>query len=145
MRVSFRWAAIAACVFAILACTGLQAQSTSLTIAPTGYITAGLGRTLQFTAFLGSNTSQPDTNVTWSIGRPGMNNGLGSISSAGLYTAPTLMPSGGQVQINATDSATGISNFTFVYLLPAGPTLTGVTPSPIPTGTVTVTIQGSGF
>ena len=114
-----------------------------MTIAPTGYITVGVGGTRQFTAYLGTNTTTPDTDVTWSVGRPGMNTGLGTVSPAGLYTAPAVLPGNTQIQITATSTTTpGLSAVTYLYLLAAGPAITAVSPDPIPTRTVTLTISG---
>lgn len=141
MRVEIKnAAAIAALVFAIFTCNNVYGQSISVT--PTGYVTVGLGATRQFTAKV---TGLTNSSITWRVGRAG-STGLGTISSAGLYTAPATMPSNGQVQITATSvSNPTVSGSTFLYLLPAGPTITSVTPNPIPTGTITVTLQGTGF
>src|SRR5579871_3646827 len=102
------------------------ADSPGIAIAPTGYITVGLGGTKQFVATV-TGMSGMSTAVTWSVGRPGMNAGLGSISAQGLYTAPTAMPSNGQIQITATSAANPkISAVTFLYLLAPGPVITQV-------------------
>ena len=123
----------------------LAADATGIKIAPTGYITVGVGGTKQFTATV-TGMSGMTTAVNWSVGRPGLNTGLGTISSAGLYTAPAVLPSNTQIQITATSVANSkISAITFLYLLPNGPTVTGVSPNPVPVGTDKVTISGSGF
>lgn len=120
------------------------AGAQTVTVQPSGYITAPLGGTVQFSATV---TGASNQNVTWSIPANGKrSSAYGSITSTGLYTAPTTMPSGGNVEVLATSqansSATGMQ---FVYLLQPGPTISGVTPNPLPTGTVNVTISGSGF
>src|SRR5437879_12758533 len=62
-----------------------------------------LGNQVTFTAAV-TNTS--DTAVSWSInGVPGGNATLGTITSAGLYTAPVDMPSPATVQVTATSHA----------------------------------------
>jgi len=62
-----------------------------------------LGNQATFTATV-TNTS--DTAVSWSInGVPGGNATLGTITSAGVYTAPVDMPSPATVQVTATSHA----------------------------------------
>lgn len=120
------------------------ASAQTVSVAPTGYVTAPLGGTVQFTAKVTGSTNQ---NVTWSIpanGRKSTANG--TISASGLYTAPPTMTASGQVEILATSQANSSSTgMQFVYLLAAGPTINSVTPSPLNPGTTTVTINGSGF
>ncbi len=125
--------------------TMLAADATGVKIAPTGYITVGVGGTKQFTATV-TGMSGVNTAVNWSVGRPGLNTGLGSISSTGLYTAPSVLPSNTQIQITATLVATpSVSAVTYLYLLPTGPTITLVSPNPQTVGSFKVTIQGTGF
>src|SRR5207245_2552270 len=87
------------------------------------------------------------TAVTWSAGGAiGGNAKAGTITAAGLYTAPGTMPGQNPVQIIATSTAnSSVSALTYVNLLTPGPTISSVAPNPVPVGTVTVTIQGSGF
>ncbi len=128
---------------AISAVGMLQAASGSITVGPAGYITVGLGATRQFTATVSALTSSA---VTWSVGRPGLNAGLGTISAAGLYTAPSVLPSNTQIQITATSvSSPSITGITYLYLLGPGPKLTSVSPNPQIVGTNKVIIQGAGF
>jgi hypothetical protein len=62
-----------------------------------------LGQTQQFTATVTGNSN---TNVTWSVnGVGGGNSTVGTITSGGLYTAPTLAPSSPSVTIAATSQA----------------------------------------
>ena len=132
------------CCAAALAGSIMYAQT--ITIAPTGYITAGPGGTQQFTAVVTGDTMMGDT-VNWLAGgMAGGNATVGTISSAGLYTAPMSGPASGQVQITATLSGNSkISATTYIYILPGGPTITSVSPNPIPVGTDTITLTGSGF
>ena len=62
----------------------------------------------------------------------------GTITSSGLYTAPTAVPSRGMSEIIATSvanpSAVGYG-YGYVYDLGAGPTITSATPNPLYTGT----------
>src|SRR5262249_6820357 len=124
------------------------AGAQNIVISPSGYITVGLGGTKQFTASLSASMGSGTTDIAvkWTVGRPGLNTGLGTISSAGLYTAPTVLPSNTQVQITAASVATPtLSAVTYLYILPNGPTLPSVSPNPQPAGTTKVTLTGSGF
>jgi hypothetical protein len=59
-----------------------------------------LGNTLSFTATVQNAT---DTTVAWSVnGVPGGNATAGTISAAGVYTAPPDLPSPASVQVTAT-------------------------------------------
>ena len=134
-----------AAVPALWACGLLWGATPTIAIAPTGYITVGLGGAKQFTATV-SNPGDMPTGITWSVGRPGLNAGLGTISASGLYTAPSVMPSNGQIQITAALTANpSINAITFLYLLTPGPKLTSVTPNPQVVGTNQITVTGSGF
>jgi len=65
------------------------------------------GETAQFAAVLTpAPNSNPASSVTWSVSGPGCSGvGCGTITTAGLYTAPPLPPSPGQVTIRATPTA----------------------------------------
>lgn len=78
-------------------------------------------------------------------GKAGGNTTVGTVNSTGLYTAPSTIPANA-VQITAALTAnTRINASTYIYILPAGPTVSSVQPNPIPVGTVTLTVNGSGF
>jgi len=128
---------------AALACGILNAQTIS--IAPKGYIAVGPGGTQQFTAVITGDSTIGAT-VTWSAeGKIGGSSAWGTIGSTGLYATPVKLPSD-QVRITATLSGNSqISASTYIDVLPAGPTVTSVSPNPIPVGTDTLTITGSGF
>jgi len=125
-------------------CLPVLAAAQTVTVQPSGYVTAPLGGTVQFSATVTGSTNQ---NVTWSIPANGRKStAYGTITSSGLYTAPSTMPSGGNVEILATSQANSSSTgMQFVYLLNPGPTISGVTPNPLSPGSSTVTISGSGF
>src|SRR5260370_22932039 len=56
--------------------------------------------------FVATITNTTDTTVTWSVsGVPGGNATLGTITSAGAYTAPADLPSPATVQVTATSHA----------------------------------------
>jgi hypothetical protein len=73
-----------------------------ITIQP-GSATLFLGQTQQFQAIV-SGTS--NTSVNWSVnGVAGGNTTVGSISIAGLYTAPSILPASGTVTVTAVSAA----------------------------------------
>lgn len=119
------------------------AYSQTVTVNPTGYITVATGGTIQFSATVTGTTNQ---HVTWSLpGNSGSSTTFGAIDINGLYTAPAAIPSGG-VQVKATSLANSQwSGSQFIYVMPAGPTITSVAPTPLSVGSATVTINGSGF
>ena len=138
-----RRVAPAVCFAMVLSSGILHAQT--ITISPTGYITAGPGAKQQFKATV-SGDSMTTPTVVWSAGgKIGGNSTVGTIDTTGLYTAPMVMTPSGQVQITASISGTAISASTYIYLVPAGPPITSVSPNPIPVGTDTITVTGSGF
>jgi hypothetical protein len=118
----------------------------TVTIGPTGYLTAGPGGTQQFTAMVSGLTGDMKGDITWMAGgKAGGNTTAGTISATGLYTAPTTVPANA-VQITAALAANPrINASTYMYILPAGPTVSSILPNPIPVGTVTITVNGSGF
>jgi uncharacterized protein (DUF1800 family) len=80
-------------------------------------------------------------------GVQGGNSQVGTISAAGLYTAPALVPTPNTVTITATanghpDAAPG--KVTVAVLNPI-PILSSVTPSSITEGNTTITVNGSAF
>jgi len=127
---------------ALAAIGNLAAQSIAIT--PSGIPQVVVGGTVQFSAQV---TGLSSNAVAWySGGVKGGNSTAGTISSAGLYQAPTKLPGQNPVQITAISSVNSkISATTYVYLLGLGPTITAVSPNPISTGTITVTVQGSTF
>lgn len=75
------------------------AVSASVAVAPTN-ATTPVGSTVQFTATV---TGVDNTAVTWSVnGVAGGNSTVGTINSAGLYSAPTTQPNPATVAVTAT-------------------------------------------
>jgi uncharacterized protein (DUF1800 family) len=130
-------------LFTSLLAGALQAQT--ITITPKNPF-IGVGLTQQFTA---SVTGLGSNNVTWSLSGMGTNNPkLGTISATGLYTAPAVPPAQNPVSVLATGADGKTIGLTYVLVEPSGPTLTSISPNPIPIGphlTYTVTVTGSGF
>jgi hypothetical protein len=130
------------CFAATLAGGILSAQT--VTLAPTGYITSGPGATVQFTA-IQPGDGMMKAAVVWSVGGVGGNNTIyGTVSQTGLYAAPMVSPANPAI-VTATLSGTTISASSYVYLLPGGPTVTSVSPNPLPVGNDTITLTGTGF
>jgi len=124
---------------ALLAPNALIAQS--ITISP-GYTTVGVNGTVQYTATV---TGLANTAVTWSVsGVKGGNSTYGTITTGGLYTAPAKIPSNG-VTVSALGSDKKTSGIVYVAVEADGPSISAISPSPIPTGSYTVTITGTGF
>jgi uncharacterized protein (DUF1800 family) len=115
----------------------------TITLSPGGYVAPTIGTSVQFTATvknLASNT------VTWAAnGIVGGNSTAGTITQTGLYTAPMTIPVN-PVQVSARSTVdTTVVGSQYVYIVPVGPTITAVTPNPLPTGSYTMTVTGSGF
>ena len=77
-------------------------MNAAVTVAPIDSSTPA-GTTVQFTATV---TGTTNTAVTWSVnGVAGGNSTVGTISTAGLYTAPTAVPNPPTVVVTATSQA----------------------------------------
>jgi hypothetical protein len=125
----------------VLAGPRIFAQSVAVT-PNNASVVAGL--TLQYNATVSGLTN---TAVTWYAGGvAGGNATAGTISASGLYTAPAALPGQNPVQITARIVANNrLTGTTYVSILAAGPIITSVQPNPVPIGTITITILGSGF
>ena len=92
-----------------------------------------LGNTQQVTATV---TGTSNTAVTWSVsGVPGGNSTTGTISSAGLYTAPQDLPNPATVKIQATSEADSSASGTTVLTITSD---IGVTVATNPPGMLSV-------
>jgi hypothetical protein len=116
----------------ILAGGYLTAQT--VTISP-GYVNLPLGGTQQYTATVSGLTPQT---VTWSVTAGG-----GSITQSGLYTAPSKLPKNSVLITAAATANPQISSVVYVNPEKAGPTLTALSPNPLPVGTDTITFTAS--
>src|SRR5437016_1617034 len=93
---------VAMSVLGIVGCGSVSTIPVSVAISPTS-ATVGAGGTQQFTATV---TNTNNTAVTWQVnGVPGGNATAGTISSAGLYTAPAVVPSPATVTVKAVSQA----------------------------------------
>src|SRR5579871_2585877 len=103
----------------------------------------GVSTTLQYSATV---TGLASSSVTWLAGGvAGGNASVGTISSTGLYKAPSALPGQNPVTITAKGSDGKTTGSTYILIQPNGPTLTTVSPNPFPIGTFPVTVTGSGF
>ncbi len=117
---------------AILAGTCLCAQT--VTISP-GYVNVPLGGTQQYTATV---TGLSPATVKW-----GVTAGGGTITQAGLYTAPSKLPTNSAL-ISATSTVNPkVSALVYVNPEGPGPTITAISPNPLPVGTDTIIITAS--
>jgi hypothetical protein len=107
---------LAACLLPILGCSASFTQSLSsakestpgaktnisMSISPQS-VSIVAGQSQQFTAAVSSTTN---TSISWSVNQvAGGNSTTGTISSTGLYRAPSASPAGGSVTITATSAA----------------------------------------
>jgi DNA-binding beta-propeller fold protein YncE len=104
-----------------------------------------LGGSQQFSATVQGTSN---TNVNWSVSGSGCSgNGCGTISSSGLYTAPTTLPNPNTVTITATSQADPNAKATAQVTLDSGIRVT-MTPTSATVGTgeritLTATITGT--
>lgn len=119
--------------------------SVTVSVSPST-VSVPLGGTQQFTATV---TGSANTGVTWSVGGvTGGNSTVGTISSAGLYTAPNTVPTSGSVTVTATSSAdTSKSDSATVTVTIPPVALLSISPIVAMQGTsaVTLTLTGNGF
>ncbi len=139
MNLHSRSLSLVLCAISPFVTHALHAQS--IAISP-GYTNLGVNQTLQYTATV---TGLTNPTVTWEVsGVTGGNAKLGTITQAGLYTAPATVPTVSTL-IEALGSDGKTLGEVYVNVEPPGPAITSVSPSPVPTGTTTVTLTGTGF
>jgi uncharacterized protein (DUF1800 family) len=132
-------------LISLMGCGGATGSNPAVTSAPTpapaaatvtvtvnGSATVTLGLTAQYTANVSGSANQT---VNWTVNQTaGGNSQLGTISTAGLYTAPAAMPSVGTVTIAAASAADpSVSNSIPVAL--QAPAVVPVNPTPQTTAT----------
>lgn len=126
MRRASAFGMLACVIAAITGCTGTSSSSSSVsvTIAPASASVA-VNKTQQFNATVSGATNM---NVTWAVSGGASN---GTVTQAGLYTAPAAIPNPAQVTVTATSQANsskmGSANVTVTA---ASPVSVVVTPNP---------------
>lgn len=113
------------------------AQAQTVTISPSSAM-VGVGLTQQLTATV---TGLTNTAVTWSV----QGQSSGTVTSSGLYIAPLSLPGQNPVTVRALASDKKTSASIYILIEPLGPTLTSVSPNPLPVGTFNIAVTGSGF
>jgi uncharacterized protein (DUF1800 family) len=118
----------------------------AITVTVTGATDTRLGTTTQFTATVANTTN---TKVTWQVnGITGGSTATGTISTTGLYTPPSAIPSQNPVTISAvSQAATTISGTLSEAVWNPVPTLTKttVTQSGTSTTSFSIDVQGTNF
>ena len=115
----------------------------TVTLAPNGR-TIRCGATLALTATVAHTDDQA---VIWQVnGQPGGSPTVGTVSAAGVYTAPAVLPGSTAVIVTAVShfDPTAVASVT-VNLENALPVVTSVTPNPVNPGNTTITVNGTGF
>jgi len=117
--------------------------SVTVTVAPaTANVRAGA--TQPFSATVGGSSN---TSVNWQVnGVAGGSAATGTISAAGVYSAPATLPSSNTVTVRAVSSvdaaATGSSAVT---LQNPAPVLASIAPTSVPAGAFAITVNGGGY
>jgi hypothetical protein len=102
-------------------------------------------RTTRARTFTATVTNAPNT-VTWSVnGIAGGNTSVGLIDNAGQYVAPSVVPNPAVVTVRATSTASPTSSGAASVTIIPLPNISSVSPSPVPTGNFTLTVNGVGF
>ena len=115
----------------------------TVTVSPTGH-SLRAGATLALSAKL-ANTS--NSAVIWLVnGLQGGNSTVGTVSSAGLYTAPAVVPGNPIVTVSAVSQADPVvAGSVTVGLQNPLPAVTSVNPNTVNPGNTTITVNGTGF
>lgn len=102
-----------------------------------------VGRTQQFAATVQGSTNQ---SVTWSVnGVAGGSATYGFIDANGFYMAPSNLPPATNVTVTATSTASSTSSGSAAVTLLPLPSVSSVSPTSIPIGSFTLTVNGTGF
>jgi hypothetical protein len=103
----------------------------------------------QTTTFSPTVTGSSNKSVTWAVnGTTRGNSTVGTISTAGVYTAPNVPPSPNEVTVSATSVAdSSASASASVAISNPAPTLTAISPANLAAGSAdtTITLGGGGF
>jgi uncharacterized protein (DUF1800 family) len=128
---------------AVAAMTAVSAWAQVVTVSPTA-VPVHLGTFYQFSVKV---TGVTNTAVGWSIAVPsGATGSPGNISTGGRYTPPPAMPSINTVIVTVSSLAAPSASATATITLQNPvPTVASTSPSVVPAGPFTITVNGSGF
>ena len=117
--------------------------ATSISLSPNNH-TITVGATLPLTVKVNNATNQA---VTWQIDQiAGGNSTVGTVSSAGVYTAPIMMPPYQTVTVTAiSQQDSTVQASVVVNLQNAVPVVTAVTPATLNPGAANIALTGTGF
>jgi uncharacterized protein (TIGR03437 family) len=115
----------------------------SVTLTPNGS-TIRCGATLALTAKVNNTTNQL---VAWQVnGIAGGSAATGTVSAAGVYTAPAILPSSAVVQVTAVSQQDNTAKASItINLQNSMPSITAVAPATLNPGSATITVNGTGF
>jgi len=115
----------------------------SVTLTPNGS-TIRCGATLALTVKVNNTTNQL---VTWQVnGIAGGSAAVGTVSAAGVYTAPAILPSSAAVLVTAISQQDNTAKASItINLQNPVPSITTVTPATLNPGSATITVNGTGF
>jgi len=103
----------------------------------------------QSTTFTATVTGSANKSVTWAVnGATGGNSTVGTVSAAGLYTAPDAPPSPNVVTVSATSMADSrASASASITISNPAPTLSAISPAHLAAGSADtiLTLSGNGF
>lgn len=127
--------------FALLALSLCAAHAQNITVYSSGNVARGGARQLSAYVPLSPNT------ITWSVnGVAGGDATFGTVSSAGLYQAPAVIPAGNVVAVRATSTAyPAQSGEVALTITQPQVQLWSVSPSSVPAGNFTISLNGSNF
>lgn len=88
-----------------------------------------------------------NSTVMWQVNSvTGGNASTGTISSSGVYTAPSVIPTSNTVIVRAVSSAdASATGSSAVTLQNPVPVLTSIAPTSVPAGAFAITVHGSGY
>ncbi len=124
--------------------SGNQTQNQQPSVTVAGSSQVRLGSTVTFTATV-SNVS--NTAVTWQInGVNGGNSTFGTISSAGVFTPPSTIPTANTETVTAASvGAPGVTGTAPIAILNPVPAVSAAAASPVSGTSYTLEVNGTGF
>ena len=140
---------LSACLASLLLFTGCgggasfsppPTTSVAVSIAPSNTVLPP-GGTQQFTA---SVTGSANTSVTWQVnGVTGGSSAVGTITSAGWYTAPAVIPASGTLMVSAVSQADATQSARATVMVSL-PVLSGINPTVVTAGSPGLNLTASG-